>query len=235
MKPEDIIQEIVQDIAFEVGSECLSKAAASTNKLGAVVGAIATVGVLGVTDPIAVPLALVGGALVGARGEAVIKSTAKGIKSTVITVAKSTSSVFAGILDLFKSSEDFVNRGLEKLENEQYKKAIEDFTQVIDINPKYADAYLLKGCTYSDIGNYQEAIADYICTIKIAPKYVAAYDNRRHILAVEEDYKGAVSDYTHSIKIESNDADIYFRLGRMYLLLENIAEAVADYSQVIPI
>lgn len=127
MKPEDIIQDIVQDIAFEVGSECISKAAASTNKLGAVVGAIATVGVLGVTGPIAVPLALVGGALAGARGEAALKSTARGIKSTVDNVAKGTSSVignaakgFAGVLDLFKSSEDFVNRGLERLENKQY-------------------------------------------------------------------------------------------------------------------
>ena len=158
------------------------------------------------------PLALAGGALAGAKGEEAIKITAGGIKSTVDNVAKGTSSVienaakgFAGVLDLFKSSEDFVNRGLERLKNEQYKEAIEDFTQAININSKYADAYFLRGCTYSDIGNYQEAIADYTCTIKITPKYIDAYNNRGHILAVEEDYKGAISDYMRSIKIEPND------------------------------
>ncbi len=148
-------------------------------------------GVLGVTGPITLPLALAGGALAGARGEEAFKSTVRGIKSTVDTVAKGTSSVienaakgFAGVLDLFKSSEDFVNRWLEMLENEQYKEAVEDFAQAIHINPKYADAYFLRGCTYSDIGNYQEAIADYTCTIKIDSKYAAAYLNRGHILAI---------------------------------------------------
>ena len=84
----------------------------------------------------------------------------------------------------------------------------------------YADAFFLRGCTYSDIGNYKEAITDYTCTIKIAPKYIDAYNNRGHILAVKEDYQSAISDYTDSIKIEPNDPDIYFRRGRIHLLLK---------------
>ena len=132
-----------EDIVFDVANECIFNDFTATNKLGAVVGAIATVGFLGVTGPIGVPLALAGGALAGAKGEEAIKSTARGIKSTVDNVTKGTSSVienaakgFAGVLDLFKSSEDFVNRGLQRLENKQYKEAIEDFTQAININSK---------------------------------------------------------------------------------------------------
>ncbi|PSB25701.1 tetratricopeptide repeat protein [Chlorogloea sp. CCALA 695] len=41
-----------------------------------------------------------------------------------------------------------------------YTEAFEDFTQAIDINPKYADTYFLRGCTYSDIGNYSNGSID---------------------------------------------------------------------------
>lgn len=77
-------KDFVQDIA----KECLFNDFTAENKLGAVVGAIATVGVLGATGPIAVPLALATGALAGAKGESALKGTARGIKSTVDNVAK---------------------------------------------------------------------------------------------------------------------------------------------------
>ena len=177
MNPEDIVADVANELIFNDFT--------ASNTLGAVVGAVATVGFLGVTGPITVTLALAGGALVGAKGEEALKSTARGIKYTVYNVAKGTSSIientakgFAGVLDLFKSSEDFVNRGLERIENEHYKEAIEDFTQAINIEHKNAEAYFVRGCTYSDLGNYQEAIADYTCTIKIDSKYADAYVNR---------------------------------------------------------
>lgn len=103
-----------QDTVTDIATECIFNDFTAKNRLGAVVGAVATVGVLGVTGPIAIPLALAGGALAGAKGEETLKHTARGIKSTVDRVAKGTSSVienaakgFAGVLDLFKSSEDY--------------------------------------------------------------------------------------------------------------------------------
>jgi hypothetical protein len=84
---------LLEDIVGKVAKKCIVNDLTTKNKLGAVVGAIATVGVLGVTGPITLPLALAGGALAGAKGEDAIKSTAKGIKSTVDNVAKGTSSV----------------------------------------------------------------------------------------------------------------------------------------------
>lgn len=59
-----------EEIVFEVATECLFNEFTNKNRLGAVVGAIATAGALGATGPIAVPLALAGGALAGAEGEA---------------------------------------------------------------------------------------------------------------------------------------------------------------------
>jgi tetratricopeptide (TPR) repeat protein len=123
---------------------------------------------LGATGPIAVPLALAGGALAGAGGEAAVKNAVRGIGSIVGNVAKGAESAIentakgiTGVLDVFKNDEDFFKRGVEALQNGQYKEAVEDFTQTININPKYADAYFLRGCIHSDTGNYQEAIADY--------------------------------------------------------------------------
>lgn len=64
--------------------------------------------------------------------------------------AKGITGGISGVLDVFKSDEDFFNRGIERLQNRQYQEAIEDFTQAIAINYKYADAYFLRGCIRSD-------------------------------------------------------------------------------------
>ena len=61
MNPEDIVADVANELIFNDFT--------ASNTLGAVVGAVATVGFLGVTGPITVPLALAGGALVGAKGE----------------------------------------------------------------------------------------------------------------------------------------------------------------------
>ena len=235
------LEKFVGDIAKEVAQEAILNDFTAKNAVGAFVGAIATVGVVGATGPVTIPLALAAGALAGAGGEAAVKGVAKGTISVAGNVAKGAGAVaenvaknagsvaenvaknagsvagnvasgagsifgnvtkgitggITGVLNFFKSEEDFFNQGIEKLQNGQYKEAIEDFTQAIEINSKYADAYFLRGCTHIEL----------------------------------DDYQGAIADYTQTIQLVPDDADIYFMRGKAYITLDDYKLSLIHISE----
>lgn len=43
----------------------------------------------------------------------------------------------------------------------EYRKAIEDFTMVLKIDPLNANAYFNRGSAYDSLGDFDKAIADY--------------------------------------------------------------------------
>ena len=69
-----------------------------------------------------------------------------------------------------------------------YDRAIADYDQAIQINPKDVYAYNKRGNAYTAKGNYDLAIADYDQAIQINPKYATAYFSRGSL----ELYSGAL-------------------------------------------
>lgn len=70
------------------------------------------------------------------------------------------------------------NQGVQKLQKQDFKGALKDFSQVIRLQPKMLDAYLGRGLAYAGLKNPQAAIADYNRALKLEPKFAAAYLNR---------------------------------------------------------
>jgi tetratricopeptide (TPR) repeat protein len=122
-----------------------------------------------------------------------------------------------------------------------YAKAIINFDNAIQQNPKHIRAYFWRGqAKYSlgkskaDQGNvaeaqslYQAAIDDYTLTLKINPEFALAYNNRgwtQHdfgeskasqgdVVEAQHLYQAAIDDYTHSIKIDPKYTFPYFYRG----------------------
>ena len=122
-----------------------------------------------------------------------------------------------------------------------YAKAIINFDNAIQQNPKHIRAYFWRGqAKYSlgkskaDQGNvaeaqslYQAAIDDYTLTLKINPEFALAYNNRgwtQHafgeskasqgdVAEAQHLYQAAIDDYTHSIKIDPKYTFPYFYRG----------------------
>ncbi|MEO0934241.1 MAG: tetratricopeptide repeat protein, partial [Cyanobacteria bacterium J06641_2] len=80
--------------------------------------------------------------------------------------------------DYFASLVVTVNIFVDLLNLENYPNAIPDFTQAIEINPNYLDAYYNRGCCYFYIQDYQAAINDFSFSIQINPQYLQAYSAR---------------------------------------------------------
>ena len=104
-----------------------------------------------------------------------------------------------------KNAAFFYERGSNKLEKENYKGAISDYTKAIKINPEYGEAYQERGYAKEMLKNYEGAISDYTKAIKINPYNGEAYMDLHYVKISIEDYTGALSARNKALEIYSND------------------------------
>jgi tetratricopeptide (TPR) repeat protein len=146
-------------------------------------------------------------------------------------------------------ADTYFNQGLAKRESGDYKGAIADYNQAIQIKPDFAEAYKNRGSAKDDLGDYQGAIADYNQAIQLKPDYVEAYicrelvkyslagdyDIRGLFKSKSEDYQGAITDYNQAIKIKPDYADAYYGRGNAKSNLGDKQGAITDFNQAIQI
>ena len=66
-------------------------------------------------------------------------------------------------------AEEYFNRGNAKSDQNNYKGAIVDYTNAIEINPKNAFFYYKRGFAEYCLQNYNDAIADHSKSIELDP------------------------------------------------------------------
>lgn len=102
------------------------------------------------------------------------------------------------IRDLMWQAEDF-NK------NKNYKRAIKAYTEILNVEPNYQDAWFHRGRTYLFMKKYTLALADYNTLLELNPKYdSSAYNNRG--LAHENlgDLDKALADYDKALELDPN-------------------------------
>lgn len=107
-----------------------------------------------------------------------------------------------------KTASDFFVQGDYEYESGDCKKAIENYTKAVKLNPKHAEAFNNRAYTYMRMGNYKDALPDLDSAIKIRPNYVNALMNRGDIYNYyyNVDKTKALADYD---KVLSMGKDIY--------------------------
>ena len=69
-------------------------------------------------------------------------------------------------------------KGREFFFNKDYDSAIEQFTKVIEMDEKFAEAYTFRGNCYSALKKNDEAVKDFSKAIEIDPYNRGAFSNR---------------------------------------------------------
>lgn len=100
-----------------------------------------------------------------------------------------------------KTYDYYFSQGLTALDNQDYQKAVTNFTAAIRLNARAADAYYNRGLAYLNIENYEGAIADYTNSIRYKPS-ADAYNNRGLSYEYNGNYKLAADDYRTAIRIQ---------------------------------
>ena len=114
----------------------------------------------------------------------------------------------------------FANRGVAKANLGRYAKAIQDFTEVIRLDPNDAQAYNNRGVAKGGLGRRAEAIEDYTTAIHLNPNDVTAYNNRGATKEKLGRYAEAVEDYKTALRLDPNNAKAKNNLAELQKFLE---------------
>jgi Tfp pilus assembly protein PilF len=129
----------------------------------------------------------------------------------------------------------YFNRGRDYLHKGDYDRAIADFTRVIEIDPRKADAYHYRGIAYDRKGDRDRAIADITKPIEIDPRNASAYNDRGILYHMKGEHDRAIADFTRVIEIDPRNAGAYNNRGRDYWHKGDYNRALADFDKAIEI
>src|SRR3954447_24878038 len=122
-------------------------------------------------------------------------------------------------------------RGHANMELKRYQDAVNDFTQVIRLNPKIAGYFDNRRTAYRSMGRLEEAMKDANVAVALAPAYAFVFRNRGEIYDDLGRYDLAIRDYTKAIIIEPADSGNYFNRGRALAKAGLLREAVDDLNR----
>jgi tetratricopeptide (TPR) repeat protein len=124
-------------------------------------------------------------------------------------------------------------RGVEAMHRQDYDLAIAEFTQVIQLKPKYAGAYNNRGVSYAHKGDYGDAITDFNKAIRLNPGYVEAYYNKGIAYNLKGDSDEGIADFTEAIRLNPSYTEAYYNRAIAYHLKGDSDRAIVDFAKAI--
>ncbi len=128
----------------------------------------------------------------------------------------------------------YISRGTARywMKNE-FDTAIIDYTNAIELNPEYAEAYNNRGIAYLSNGDFDNAIADYTEAVEFDPELTDAYKDRAATYLGNNDFDNAIKDYTKAIQLDPDDTNIYNYRGLAHFGNSEVEKAIDDFSRAI--
>ena len=115
----------------------------------------------------------------------------------------------------------------------QLNLAINAYSDVIKLDPRYTFAYYNRGVVYSNKGELDLAIRDYNKAIKLKPNHTKAYNNRGVAFYNKSHVDIAIRDYNTAIKLNPNYVYAYINRGNAYHKIGELNCAIKDYNKAI--
>jgi tetratricopeptide (TPR) repeat protein len=137
------------------------------------------------------------------------------------------------------------NRGQFYRQSGNYERALQDYTQAVNIEPNNSELYNSRGKTYFDMamsGKFKaqqrelvdKALKDYsdaLALPKIKPKSKAeVLINRGAANGYLQNFQQCIQDITEGLKIDSTNENGYFNRSIAYFSIGQIDNALADYN-----
>lgn len=146
---------------------------------------------------------------------------------------------YTELIDEFNNNHqnDFLikSRAKNYLVLQEYTDAINDIDRYLELFPKDAEAYSIRGVANNDMGDYLSAMKDYNKAILLNPKFDNCFLLRGLTKYNLKDYRGAIADYSKAIAIKPRNEDAYFKRGRAKYNLSDYNGAILDFNKVIEI
>jgi tetratricopeptide (TPR) repeat protein len=130
-----------------------------------------------------------------------------------------------------KSYESYTSRGAAYAALGDYKRALADSDEAINIKPDYAAAYVNRGNARRQFGQLQPAAEDYYRAIELDPKLAEAHAGRGVLRLMQKEHRAAVDDLTRAIELNPKDAVAYRNRAVGWYELKRFDRAWADVEE----
>jgi tetratricopeptide (TPR) repeat protein len=134
-----------------------------------------------------------------------------------------------------EESQKALKRGSDAFDKSQFKLAIAECTKAIELDPKCAKAYFVRGqATYHFLMDWNAMIADDTRAIQLDQAWGSPYASRADGYRLDRQYEKAIVDYTDAIRravTPKTEASCYYGRGLCYAALREHQKAIDDYTE----
>ena len=131
------------------------------------------------------------------------------------------------------SATDWYRKGISFIREGNYDEAITANTKAIQLNPKYALAYVNRSFAYLNLRNYQKTLEDSNKAIELNPKYSRAYVNRGAAYRNLGNYRQAIEDSNKAIELDPKNSMAYVSRAIAYSQIGNYQQTLEDSNKAI--
>lgn len=156
------------------------------------------------------------------------------LASERIKIWKNDVTIWTDVIEKYPSVPiSYNNRGLYFYQNQEFKKAMDDYNNAIQYDPNYLEAYINRGILYRKTSKNGKALADFNQALQLKPNEVRARNNRGNVYFSMGEYDKAITDYTKTLAIKADHYTAYGNRGAVYLQIGNYAEALSDFNKTL--
>ncbi len=124
-------------------------------------------------------------------------------------------------------------RAYQRLQNNDLKGALEDYNEVVRLEPNEPENYINRGIVKEKMKDFAGALADFSHAIKLDDKNPKAWVCRGNVVSKLGNWKEAVEDYSAAIILGPNYAIAYYNRGIAYQNSGNPTLACADLKNAL--
>lgn len=133
-----------------------------------------------------------------------------------------------------KKGELFLQRGLSRLEGEDYKNALVDLNTAYELDKQNRVHVLIcRGRTFAALGKNKEALADLDKAIEMEPKIPLSYINRADVYLSEGRDEHAIADLEQALKLDPEQAKAYLVRARYHKKRQENELALKDFDKAV--
>lgn len=110
-------------------------------------------------------------------------------------------------------------------------QALEDFNQILQLNPNASGAYYGSGLVKMHLNQLKEAIIDFNKSIQLDPLYVPSYFYRGYIYELGSYYKKALENYSAVIQIDASNNQAYEQRGFIRIKIGDLQGGIQDLNK----
>lgn len=146
------------------------------------------------------------------------------MKKTIMTFA-----IICSLTALGQTTQDYLQSGLSKNKQHDFKGAIIDFDKVIKADNVNKQAFYYRGNCELSLGDFKSALKDINKAIELDPNYVAAYYDKAAVFASQQKYNEALLNLDKTIELDKTFPDALTLRGQLRYSTGNKSGACDDF------